>query len=139
MKNLLIGIILLAYTMVSQHNDYITIEHFGDSDKPIETIIISKKSLIKPYCKNFIVTDKVFNILKNVVKEYKEKNQYTESEFGSFKVTINEYGKKKLNYYFGRINSIQLFNSFINSLNQTDNNGLISALKTNNLRIRLKN
>src|ERR1035437_284893 len=119
MKNLIIGLIIFfSFTMMTKQGDYITIEHIGISDKPILTLIISKNIIEKENCKNFVVSNKVYNDLKNIIKLYKANKQNISQEYGSFSLTITERGTKSLIYKIGRKKSIQLIDQIIEILNR---------------------
>jgi len=79
-------IISMFSTPINQY-DYIEIEHTGISDKPIQTIIISKKSINQDNDINFIINNLSYNdVIKNLNENFKNINTYNGSEYGSFRI-----------------------------------------------------
>ena len=139
MKNMIIGLIIFfSFTMMTKQGDYITIEHIGISDKPILTLIISKNIIEKENCKNFVVSNKVYNDLKNIIKLYKANKQNISQEYDSFSLTITERGTKSLIYKIGRKKSIQLIDQIIEILNRKNIREYSLLLEFETIKRRIK-
>lgn len=123
--------------MMTKQSDYISIEHVGVSDKPIQTIIISKEAIEKPNSVNYLVSNKVYNNVKNIIELNKANNdECDKNEYGSFNLCNFERDTINLNYNLGRKKSIQLFDQIIETLKREENNQkLISEFQTIKRRI----
>ena len=75
----------------------------------------------------------IFDRLKMLLRSAKN-NEYDKMEFGSFKLGIK--GTKDLNYFFSRLNSIQLFDRMIVELIKYNKNEEL-ILQLENLKKRI--
>lgn len=97
-------------------NERIVIEHIGESDKPIRTIIISTKSARESNTDTFIVSAKIYAKMKTVIEIAKPSINSENTEYGSFKFK-NDATEK----CYGRKESIILINTLVKSLYADDN------------------
>lgn len=135
-------ILVTLLSMTTKGNEFILIEHIGISDKPIQSILISKHEIKNDIndCIRYIVEDSVYDLIKNVVFEFREnKNENINYEFGSFIVKIHENNIADQIYYFERLNSIQLINQVLINLEKVkvDNKALIIEFEKLYRRIKM--
>jgi hypothetical protein len=146
MKYLLISLLILIGTLVERKDEFISIEHIGIIDKPIPTIILSKGPIDKKFTnkyiisKSFIIEDKSYRKLKNVVEINKSNIKLENTvEYGSFNIAVHLGDSICLNYYLNRKESIQFFGQLMDTLMLDPNNEeLLSELETIKNRISIK-
>jgi len=124
-------------TPINQY-DYIEIEHTGISDKPIQTIIISKKSINQDNDINFIINNLSYNdVIKNLNENFKNINTYNGSEYGSFRFSIFENGNKIFERNIDRLNSNKIIDKIIDITSLFESNYKLTC-QLNTLKKRIK-
>jgi len=130
-------IISMFSTPINQY-DYIEIEHTGISDKPIQTIIISKKSINQDNDINFIINNLSYNdVIKNLNENFKNINTYNGSEYGSFRFSIFENGNKIFERNIDRLNSNKIIDKIIDITSLFESNYKLTC-QLNTLKKRIK-
>lgn len=124
MKSLTILVLTSMFLIPVQTNEYIEIEHIGVSDKPIPTIIICKKEVNQANNLNIIIVDDLLydEIIKILEKKLGNTKPNDGIEFGSFKFSIYKNGSEFSEYYVNRLNSNQILDQILDSINGCDNN-----------------
>lgn len=111
--------------------DFISIEHIGESDKPINCIFISKGALEQK--NTYIVREATFTVLKKLISI--SKSQENNKTPGTFKLRICENNNIQ-SFNLDRVNSVQLFERLITNLkDESDYQNLISELEYMKKRI----
>lgn len=116
---------------VIKQSNYILIEHIGVSSKPILTVLISYENLVKESYKIFCyqTNKKDYSKMENVMYTYKTEN-YTDGEFGSFRIQLFAEKEKKIYTTLNRDKSILLFEKLIKVLEKGKRNeALLTRLK----------
>ena len=140
MKSLIISLIILPFAMMTKQSDYLLIEHVGISDKPIPSIIISKKTIENPNdTRHYLVSKKDYDTVKDIILKFnKVEHECEKNEFGSFNLVVNERASIKHNYLLGRKDAILLFIQITEALKkETKNEKLVSELEMLQKRIKL--
>jgi len=138
MKSLITVLAFLASVMTTKQNDNISIKYIGKLDKPIQTLIISKKNIERENCTNYIVSEKLYYNIKNIIELYKSNKQNINIERGGFELTIYARGSKSLIYYLDRGKSLQLFDKIIEVLSWKNENEYRLLLQLQILKKRIK-
>lgn len=138
METLMICIIISMFSTPINQYDYIEIEHTGISDKPIQTIIISKKSINQDNDINFIINNLSYNdVIKNLNENFKNINTYNGSEYGSFRFSIFENGNKIFERNIDRLNSNKIIDKIIDITSLFESNYKLTC-QLNTLKKRIK-
>lgn len=118
-------------------NTNIIIEHIGESDKPIITIVFSSKcdkaDIDFPYYCAELSNNEKHSLIEMLIKklESKESDKYT--EYGSFQFKMIN-GENQRSFKTNRDESINLFNEIIQILK--DNNTAKKLIENNLIRIK---
>lgn len=140
MKTIIISLIFFSYTMVKNTDEYILIEHIGISDKPIPTLILSKKDIkLEENEFNYLLNKEEYNAVSDTVALFcKEKVDEESIEYGSFKIIHHKERRELLIRKISREDANLLFPKLINTIKNSDGNkDLVNELQFIYKRIEL--
>lgn len=137
---IIISLIFSSCSMVKNMDEYILIEHIGISDKPIPTLIISKRVInLEGAILNYLLKGEAYNIFNNSITSLCKRCDEKElKEFGSFKLTHYKEGKELLGCKISRENANLLFPQLISTINNAKGNkDLVIEMQSIYKRIKL--
>ena len=140
MKTFIISLLLFSASISASSKKYISIEHCGESDKPIFTIFISFEEInVNRHDLFFLVESKCYKKINNTISNFYLKTALqTDHKFGNFAVTISSKNKENIIFQMGRKNANIFFPELISGIKETcKNKDLIEQLEYTYERIKL--